>query len=702
MSQNILVCTLGISWAVIPEVFGFLAPERLPLYRRHPDAARLEALRASYGLAPPDEIWVCTTEGQRTREGVAALRQWAACLSPPAQLRVWQAAGTDQLADQEECLHMRELILRAVSLAHERAAGGQVTLSLAGGRKTMSADMQLAGDRFGCGALIHVVGKEPLPEALGKLAVPEAFAVPLNAELCPSVLPLIAGTGRRSELLDIDPDGAGPATGARFPLPLAPLDGACAWPAPDAEEGLARELERRERESGQLLGNYLRALSEAERHENWRGLYRLPPRFIERLRRERLDESCRDWLDGLPKADLHRHLGGCLDPTAQRETARAVWDALKPQERAAALDRVAPLLRSQSWEWNWPRRLRDCGARAHAAAALLLEASEAQLHRHLFGDTEPRVALKTRHPQGFAAYERPGELSGSTLLEHPAAILPYARAVVRQAVAERLAYVELRGSPAKYCPSFLDLFHAALQTARAEIAGGDKPEFRFILIGDRRRPDDLSATVEQAVLAKARLGDFVAGIDLAGDEGAASPEALAPRFARAFEACLRITIHAGEGEPAESIWQAAYRLHADRIGHGLTLGERPELAQRFRDRGICLELCPTSNREVVGFHDPAWPETRDCAAYPLLDLWRRGLPLTLCTDNPAIGRTGLAEEYLTAARMSGGELSLWDTLAMIKQGFVHAFLPADDKEKLLKRLDAEIYASASLYLKADI
>jgi adenosine deaminase len=418
MSQNILVCTLGASWAVIPEVYGFLAPARLPLggghfpvrgdrflaparlplYRHHPGAARLDDLRASRGLVAPDEIWVCTTEGQRTQEGVAALRQWSARLSPPAPLRVWQAAGTDQLADQEECLHMRELILRTVLLAHERAAGGQVTLSLAGGRKTMSADMQLAGDRFGCRALIHVVGKEPLPDELRNPA-PASLAAPLSADACPSVQPLIAGAGRRSELLDIDPDGAGPVTSARFPLPLAALDGACAWPALNAEEGLARELEKRERESGQLLGNYLRALSEGERHENWRGLYRLPPRLIERLRRERL-------------------------------------------------------------------------------AALLLEASEAQLQRHLFGDTEPRVALKTRHPQGFAAYERPGELSGSALLVHPAAVAPYARAVVRQAVAENLAYVELRGSPGKYGGDFLGLFHAALQAACAELDSGRKPEFR--------------------------------------------------------------------------------------------------------------------------------------------------------------------------------------------------------------------------------
>jgi len=65
--------------------------------------------------------------------------------------------------------------------------------------------------------------------------------------------------------------------------------------------------------------------------------------------------------------------------------------------------------------------------------------------------------------------------------------------------------------------------------------------------------------------------------------------------------------------------------------------------------------------------------------------------LTLCTDNPGISRTTLADEYLALARMNVEGLTAWDALAMIKQGFVHGFLGSDDKERLLKRFDGEIY-----------
>src|SRR5690606_14943983 len=91
-----------------------------------------------------------------------------------------------------------------------------------------------------------------------------------------------------------------------------------------------------------------------------------------------------------------------------------------------------------------------------------------------------------------------------------------------------------------------------------------------------------------------------------------------------------------------------------------------------------------------GFADPALPASADLPRYPLRELWAAGLPLTLCTDNPGLSRTTLADEYIAASRMSGG-LSLWETLALIRQGFLHAFLPAAEREALIKQADAAIF-----------
>ncbi|EIC30027.1 CRISPR-associated ring nuclease [Methylomicrobium album] len=687
--RNILLCTLGASWAVVPEVYAFLAPGKFPLYHHHPQREKLLGLRAQYRLAEPDEIWVCTTQG--TQRSLDSLKAWIACWPRSPILRVWRAESTDQLATQQECAAIRELIVRACLKAHHHSGGGQVVLSLAGGRKTMSADMQWAGSLLGCQALLHVISADGLPKEFRE-ALPSVFTQPLPPEWAALVTPLVAGQTVRSDLLDIKVDAAEPIKTEDYPLPL-PEAGQIATFA-DSGASLGQELSKREKASSRLFGNYLQDISRDETHENWRSLYRLPPRRIDQLRNSRLTENHRDWLTALPKADLHRHLGGCLDLNAQRHVAQAIWRNLTEPEQRQALQDCQPLLQAETWAWDWPVSLKANGTRSHRTAALLLHSSDQQLQHNLWYVTEPRIGLKQRHEKGFAAYERPGELTGSALLGYPAAIAPYAQAVVDQAVAEGLAYIELRGSPQKYGDSltFLESFHQALNDSLTSLPTEKKPCFRFIIIADRRAKEiELADTIRQAVIAKRRLPDFIAGLDLAGDEQQTQPEAIAHLFNPAFAECLPITIHAGEGEAAESIWQATYHLHADRIGHGLTLNDNDKLAQRFRDRSICLELCPTSNREVVGFHDPRYSESRDCPPYPLMELWRKGLPLTLCTDNPGISRTSLADEYLAAAAMSGYRLSQWDVLAMIKQGFVHSFLSAQHKEKLLKRIDAQLY-----------
>ena len=220
-----------------------------------------------------------------------------------------------------------------------------------------------------------------------------------------------------------------------------------------------------------------------------------------------------------------------------------------------------------------------------------------------------------------------------------------------------------------------------------------------MIITDRRdagldREIKIERSVKLAVDAREdpQLGDFVVGLDLAGDEKVGNLDSLKRLYEDAFAACLPITIHAGETEPADRIWEAAYRLHADRIGHGLSLVDNPALAARFRDRNICLEICPTSNREVVGFHYPGEGSDDGYVSYPLKKMWKDfGLPLTICTDDPGFCRTTLTDEYLEASRLTPGGVSFWDALAMMKQAFSHAFLPAGERENLIKLADKIIY-----------
>ncbi|MCS6997552.1 MAG: hypothetical protein NZ533_11520, partial [Casimicrobiaceae bacterium] len=541
---------------------------------------------------------------------------------------------------------------------------------------------------------------------------PQRLLIPLTEEAAGAIRPLVVGaaTGEEAVRVELMRDRL---DRSRFALPPADSEGLARFQADG--KALAARVAACRREAQRLLAAHALELTSDEPYEPWPQLLRLDAARIEGLRNGVLKRGAADPLadpSRWPLADLHRHVGGCLDLAAQQEVAAAIIKETPPEHVAAvtqALDLAWP-------DWagargtvgappDWPKRLRAVAeivaptlaievprARAIASSLVLKRVATETLEGLLWNVTAPRIALKTRHPLGFAAYERPGELSGSALLGHPAAIDVYARAIVRAARAEGLIYLELRGSPHKYRPAdpigFLADFERALaradaQTRRMTRAEGRRLRVGFIWIIDRRDRSTAPAVIRQVVEARDRLPEFLLGLDLAGDEGTSDPEALARDFDPALRACIPVTIHAGEGEQADRIWQAAYHLHADRIGHGLTLPDHPALARRFRDRGIVLELCPTSNREVVGFCDPARPESAGLPAYPLAAMIHAGLPVTINTDNPAISRTTMADEYLVAARMVGEALlTPWRALALLRLAFRAAFVDAAERRVL--------------------
>jgi aminodeoxyfutalosine deaminase len=86
----------------------------------------------------------------------------------------------------------------------------------------------------------------------------------------------------------------------------------------------------------------------------------------------------------------------------------------------------------------------------------------------------------------------------------------------------------------------------------------------------------------------------VAGFGIGGDEQRAGPELFREVYAYCAEHGLRLTAHAGETVGPGSIW-GAMNLRAERIGHALTAQHDPDLVQELAERQIPIEICVTSN-----------------------------------------------------------------------------------------------------------
>lgn len=86
----------------------------------------------------------------------------------------------------------------------------------------------------------------------------------------------------------------------------------------------------------------------------------------------------------------------------------------------------------------------------------------------------------------------------------------------------------------------------------------------------------------------------VVGFGIGGDEKRAGPELFREVYSYCAENGLRLTAHAGETAGPESIW-GALNLRAERIGHALTAYQDADLMQELAQRQVPVEVCVTSN-----------------------------------------------------------------------------------------------------------
>jgi aminodeoxyfutalosine deaminase len=169
----------------------------------------------------------------------------------------------------------------------------------------------------------------------------------------------------------------------------------------------------------------------------------------------------------------------------------------------------------------------------------------------------------------------------------------------------------------------------------------------------------------------------VIGVGIGGDEQKAPPELFRSVYGYAEDNGLRLTAHAGETAPAESIW-GALNLHAERIGHALTAAQDPDLIDELGQRQIPLELCITSNLRTG--------VCKSITEHPAKSYFDQGLMVTLNTDDPALFGTTLSREYQLAQDAFGFTDEHLRELA--RNSFEASFLPAEKKVEFLGLFDA--------------
>jgi adenosine deaminase len=317
----------------------------------------------------------------------------------------------------------------------------------------------------------------------------------------------------------------------------------------------------------------------------------------------------------------------------------------------------------------------------------------AELHCHLGGAVTPAIMWSIAHAQGIklptrdywefrdmitVSERRARSFDGYLQLFHWTELIQSSPIAVERAVYEvvggayrknNITTTELRFNPMKRNrggEQDLDHIIAAATRGmdRASLEYPIKPGLIFCL--DRAFPYELNEIIVEKAIAWRDRG--VVGIDIAGPESATFRVADYRRlYRRARQFGLGLTVHTGESGPVDEVARVVELLEPDRIGHGVKAAYDPRAMAMIRERGVVLEICPSSNlntRVVSGWDEFRW----------IFDTFSRDeVRFTINTDGPEMLKTYIRDEMASLGRL--GILTVEDQEAVAATSLAASFVP---------------------------
>lgn len=328
---------------------------------------------------------------------------------------------------------------------------------------------------------------------------------------------------------------------------------------------------------------------------------------------------------------------------------------------------------------------------------------KAELHLHLDGCLRPATALElgaaagigpTSYLEMFDALVAPVHPGSQAellqrfelpiaLMQTTAALARVTTELVEDKAADRVRYLEIKWAPAVHCERGLtiDDVITAVGTAARQAAQRCGVVVTLTVVAMRSAAPE--ATARLARIAVAHRAGGVTGFDLAGYEAAdPDPTLHTEAFEIARAGGLGVTLHAGELLDDGSLVRRALELRPDRVAHGASAVADAEVVAALIAHDVTLDVCPTSNLQagtVSRFAD-----------HPLPELIRRGVPVTINTDDTTISDITLSEELLACVEHLGLSLpEIWGcNLHALDAAFV------DDETRA--RLQADFRAWAAV------
>ncbi|NYT63834.1 adenosine deaminase [Alcaligenaceae bacterium] len=249
-------------------------------------------------------------------------------------------------------------------------------------------------------------------------------------------------------------------------------------------------------------------------------------------------------------------------------------------------------------------------------------------------------------------------------------------AYLRRAQADGVVHAEIMFDPQTHTARGIAMATVFAGMARAmREAQASLNISSYLILSFLRHLSEESAftTLEAALPLREQYGDLWIAIGLDSAERGNPPEKFTRVFALCKELGFRLVAHAGEEGPASYVRNALDLLQVERIDHGVRSEEDPALMQRLITDQIPLTVCPLSNLKLG--------VVRNMAEHNLARMLRSGVMITINSDDPAYFGGYVADNYMVSAIGLG--LNRDELIILAKNSIKASLLDDAQKNKYL-------------------
>ncbi|OHT11903.1 Adenine deaminase [Tritrichomonas foetus] len=318
-----------------------------------------------------------------------------------------------------------------------------------------------------------------------------------------------------------------------------------------------------------------------------------------------------------------------------------------------------------------------------------------EIHMHICGNTEPEMIFKLAQRNNLKVnYNSPEELreaynfknleeflnlfhEGTSVVRTEEDIYDITNDYFIHAHNDHVVHAELYYSPDEFMESINMSVEDAMNGVIRAMNDAQKNfgiSSSIVLCCERHKPEERNTEILKLI---GPWKKYISAVGLASAEIPFPPKLFVNHFELSRKEGFKVSTHAGEEGPPDYIYQALDLLKADRIDHGNSAINDPDLMKRLANEKIPCTMCPLSNLRLKVINS--------LEEHPIKKFLDAGILASINSDDPSFFRGYINDNYIQTQKALN--LSRDDIIKIAKNSFISSYLSDEEKQKGIEMID---------------